>query len=105
VRLHRHDHHADGLRRLRCRVIAAIRRAGTRFSVTVPVNASVRAAIAAIGEDTWTGHALRSDCSPSTTLSTHLHRDRMSQVQSSRPERESRHDRIVGGPAIDWPRY
>jgi hypothetical protein len=35
-------------------VIAAIRRAGTRFSVTVPVNASVRAAIAAIGEDAWT---------------------------------------------------
>jgi len=70
VRLHRHDHHADGLRLLRCRVIAAIRRVGTRFSVTVPVNANVRAAIAAIGEDTWTGYALRSDCSPSTTLST-----------------------------------
>jgi hypothetical protein len=43
---------------------------GTRFSVTVPVNASVRAAIAAIGKAAWTGHALRSDCSPSTTLST-----------------------------------
>jgi hypothetical protein len=53
----------------------------------------VRAAIAAIGEDTWTGHALRSYCSPSTTLSTHLHTvTRMSQAQSSRPERESRHE-------------
>lgn len=35
-------------------VIGAIRRAGARFSVTVPMNASVRAAIAAIGEDAWT---------------------------------------------------
>jgi hypothetical protein len=36
-------------------VASAIRSAGARFSVTVPVNASVRAAIAAIGEDAWTG--------------------------------------------------
>jgi hypothetical protein len=35
-------------------VIGAIRRAGARFSVTVPMNASIRAAIAAIGEDAWT---------------------------------------------------
>jgi hypothetical protein len=35
-------------------VIAAIRRNGARFSVTAPVNASIRAAIAAIGEDAWT---------------------------------------------------
>ena len=34
-------------------VIGAIRRGGARFSVTVPANASVRAAIAAIGEDAW----------------------------------------------------
>ncbi len=34
-------------------VIAAVRRAGARFSVTVPANASVRAAIAAIPEDAW----------------------------------------------------
>ena len=32
----------------------AIRRSGARFSVTVPVNSSVRAAIAAIPEDAWT---------------------------------------------------
>jgi Transposase DDE domain group 1 len=35
-------------------VIGAIRRASARFSVTVPANASIRAAIAAIGEDGWT---------------------------------------------------
>jgi Transposase DDE domain group 1 len=35
-------------------VIGAIRRTGARFSVTVPMNASIRAAIAAIGEDAWT---------------------------------------------------
>jgi hypothetical protein len=35
-------------------VIGAIRRQGARFSVTVPMNASIRAAIAAIGEDAWT---------------------------------------------------
>ena len=35
-------------------VIGAIRRGGARFSVTVPVNASIRAAIAAIPEDAWT---------------------------------------------------
>jgi hypothetical protein len=35
-------------------VIAAIRAAGARFSVTVPVNASIRAAIAAIPETAWT---------------------------------------------------
>jgi hypothetical protein len=35
-------------------VISAIRSAGARFSVTVPVNASIRAAIAAIPEDAWT---------------------------------------------------
>jgi hypothetical protein len=34
-------------------VTGAVRRAGARFSVTVPMNASVRAAIAAIGEDAW----------------------------------------------------
>jgi hypothetical protein len=36
-------------------VIAAIRAAGARFSVTVPVNSSARAEIAAISEDAWTG--------------------------------------------------
>jgi hypothetical protein len=35
-------------------VIGAVRGHGARFSVTVPVNASIRAAIAAIGEDAWT---------------------------------------------------
>ncbi len=35
-------------------VIGAIRRGGARFSVTVPLNASIRAAIAAIGDDAWT---------------------------------------------------
>ena len=35
-------------------VIGAIRRGGARFSVTVPMNASIRAAIAAIREDAWT---------------------------------------------------
>jgi hypothetical protein len=35
-------------------VVGAIRRQGARFSVTVPMNSSVRAAIAAIGEDAWT---------------------------------------------------
>ncbi len=35
-------------------VIGAVRRNGARFSVTVPLNASIRAAIAAIGEDAWT---------------------------------------------------
>ena len=35
-------------------VIGAIRRNNARFSVSVPMNASIRAAIAAIGEDAWT---------------------------------------------------
>ena len=35
-------------------VIGAVRRGGARFSVTVPVNSSIRAAIAAIGDDDWT---------------------------------------------------
>jgi hypothetical protein len=35
-------------------VTSAVRRAGARFSVTAPMNASIRAAIAAIGEDAWT---------------------------------------------------
>jgi hypothetical protein len=35
-------------------VIAAIRRNGARFSVTAPVSAAVRAAIAAVPEDAWT---------------------------------------------------
>jgi hypothetical protein len=35
-------------------VIGAIRSHGARFSVTVPMNASIRAAIAAIGDDAWT---------------------------------------------------
>jgi hypothetical protein len=35
-------------------VISAIRRQGARFSVTVPANSSVRAAIAAIPEGAWT---------------------------------------------------
>jgi hypothetical protein len=34
-------------------VIAAVRRAGARFSVTVPANSSVRTAIAGIPEDAW----------------------------------------------------
>jgi hypothetical protein len=36
-------------------VTGAIGRAGARFSVTVPMNTSIRAAIAAISEDAWTG--------------------------------------------------
>ena len=35
-------------------VLHAIRRAGARFSVTVPLNAAVRAAIAAVPDDAWT---------------------------------------------------
>jgi hypothetical protein len=35
-------------------VIGAVRGQGARFSVTVPMNASIRAAIAAIGDDAWT---------------------------------------------------
>jgi hypothetical protein len=35
-------------------VIGAVRSGGARFSVTVPMNASIRAAIAAIGDDAWT---------------------------------------------------
>jgi hypothetical protein len=35
-------------------VIAAVRRAGARFSVTAPVSAAIRAAITAIPEDAWT---------------------------------------------------
>jgi Transposase DDE domain group 1 len=35
-------------------VIGAARRAGVFFSVTAPMNASIRAAITAIGEDAWT---------------------------------------------------
>jgi hypothetical protein len=35
-------------------VISAVRRGGARFSVTVPLNASIRGAIAAIGDDAWT---------------------------------------------------
>jgi hypothetical protein len=35
-------------------VIGAVRRGGARFSVTVPMNASIRAAIAAIPDDAWT---------------------------------------------------
>jgi hypothetical protein len=35
-------------------VTGAVRRAGARFSVTAPMNSSVRAAIAAVGEDAWT---------------------------------------------------
>ncbi len=35
-------------------VIGAVRRGGARFSVTVPMNSSIRAAIAAIAEDAWT---------------------------------------------------
>ena len=34
-------------------VIGAVRGQGARFSVTVPMNASIRAAIAAIGDDAW----------------------------------------------------
>jgi hypothetical protein len=34
-------------------VIAAIRRSGARFSVTAPVSAAIRAAVAAIPEDAW----------------------------------------------------
>jgi hypothetical protein len=36
-------------------VISAISRGGALFSVTVPMNASIRAAIAGIGEGAWTG--------------------------------------------------
>jgi hypothetical protein len=38
-------------------VIATIRRNGAHFSVTVPMNSSVRSAIAGIGEDAWTAIA------------------------------------------------
>jgi len=38
-------------------VIAAVRRNGARFSVTAPVTAAIRAAIAAIPEDAWTAIA------------------------------------------------
>jgi len=45
--------------------ISAVRCSGARFSVTGPMNASIRAAIAAIGEDAWTiiryPHAIRDD--------------------------------------------
>jgi hypothetical protein len=37
-----------------CEALHAIRRGGARFSVTMPNNASVRAAIAAVPEDAWT---------------------------------------------------
>ena len=46
-------------------VIGAVRGHGARFSVTVPMNSSIRAAIAAIGEDAWTAirypHAIWDD--------------------------------------------
>jgi hypothetical protein len=46
-------------------VIAAIRGQGARFSVTAPVNSSIRAAIAAIGDGAWTAikypHAIWDD--------------------------------------------
>jgi Transposase DDE domain group 1 len=46
-------------------VTGAVRRAGARFSITVPMNASIRAAIAAIGEGAWTAikypHAIWDD--------------------------------------------
>lgn len=46
-------------------VIAAVRRSGARFSVTAPVSAAIRAAIAAIPEDAWTAieypHAIWDD--------------------------------------------
>ena len=46
-------------------VISAIRRGGARFSVTAPMNASIRAAIAAIPDDAWTAirypHAIWDD--------------------------------------------
>ena len=46
-------------------VIGAVRGHGARFSVTVPMNTSIRAAIAAIGEDAWTAirypHAIWDD--------------------------------------------
>ena len=35
-------------------VIGAVRGSGARFSVTVPMNSSVRTAIAAIADDAWT---------------------------------------------------
>ena len=46
-------------------VISAVRRGGARFSVTAPMNAGIRAAIAAIGEGAWTAirypHAIWDD--------------------------------------------
>jgi hypothetical protein len=46
-------------------VISAVRRSGARFSVTAPMNAGIRAAIAAIGEGAWTAirypHAIWDD--------------------------------------------
>jgi hypothetical protein len=54
LRLHRDDHRPDGLGVLQRRGDRRGPRPGRRFSVTVPMNASIRAAIAAIGEDAST---------------------------------------------------
>ena len=53
--MQRPDHRSGSTRRItppRC--CGAIRRGGARFSVTVPVDRKIRAAIAAIPEDAWT---------------------------------------------------
>ena len=54
LRLLRHDHRPDGLRLLQRRGDRRDPPRGARFSVTAPMNASIRAAIAAIGDDAWT---------------------------------------------------
>jgi hypothetical protein len=54
LRVHRDDRGPAGLGVLQAAVIGAVRRQGARFSVTAPMNASIRAAIATIGDDAWT---------------------------------------------------
>ena len=54
LRLHRDDHRPAGLGLLQRRRDRRGPPRRRRFSVTVPANASIRAAIAAIGEDAWT---------------------------------------------------
>ena len=52
--MHRDDRGPDGSAYYAATVIAAIGRAGALFSVTVPMDPKVRAAIAAIPENAWT---------------------------------------------------
>jgi len=54
LRLHRDHRRADGLGLLRCRRDRRDPPQRARFSVTAPVSAAIRAAIAAIPDDAWT---------------------------------------------------